>query len=52
LKLFSVSVTSVSYLTGHVLIVAARYGSIVIAECSFNSYSGGTSYLLNVNCSS
>jgi len=31
LKLFSVSVTSVSYLAGQVLIVTARYGSIVIA---------------------
>jgi len=31
LKLFSVSITSVSYLTGQVSIVAARYASIVIA---------------------
>jgi len=31
LKLFFVSVTSVSYLAGQVSIVSARYGSIVIA---------------------
>jgi len=31
LKLFSVLVTSVSYLAGQVSIVAARYSSIVIA---------------------
>jgi len=31
LKLFSVSITSVSYLAGQFLIVASRYGSVVIA---------------------
>jgi len=31
LKLLSVSVTSVSYLAGQILIVSARYGSIAIA---------------------
>jgi len=31
LKLFSVLVTSVSFLAGQVLIASARYGSIVIA---------------------
>jgi len=31
LKLFSVSVTSVSYLTGQDSIISARYGSIVTA---------------------
>ena len=31
MKLFSVSVVSVSYFVGQVLIVAARYGSIVVA---------------------
>jgi len=30
LKLFSVSVVSVSYLAGHVIRIAARYGSIVV----------------------
>jgi len=34
LKLFSASVESVSYLAGQVLIVAARYVSIAVAEAS------------------
>jgi len=46
-KLFSVAVISVSYLAGQVSVVAAKYGSIVIAISTVTAVC-----LLNVNFSS